>query len=71
MKSATTAERVQKHRDNLRKKGLKPVQIWVPDIRREGFADECKKQSVMAKDSDLENNINDFIEDAADLRGWE
>ena len=71
MKSETSAERVQKHREKLRKKGLKPVQIWVPDIRKKGFADECEKQSVMARKSDLESNINDAIEDAADLRGWE
>ena len=71
MKSATTAERVQKHRDNLRKKGLKPVQIWVPDVRKDGFSDECKRQALMVKDLDKEINIDAFIEDASDLRGWE
>ena len=71
MKASTTAERVQKHRDNLRKKGLKPVQIWVPDTRKEGFAEECKKQSLIAKDLDQEINMDNFIEDASDLKGWE
>jgi len=41
MKSAIVA-RVQKHRANLRHKGLKLVQIWVPDVRSKGFAQECK-----------------------------
>ena len=39
------AERVKKHRDALRAAGLRPVQIWVPDTRRAGFADECRRQS--------------------------
>ncbi|MGL4487809.1 MAG: antitoxin MazE-like protein, partial [Yersinia sp. (in: enterobacteria)] len=30
---ASIAQRVQKHRDELRKAGLRPVQIWVPDSR--------------------------------------
>ncbi|NTW84243.1 MAG: antitoxin MazE family protein, partial [Chlorobiaceae bacterium] len=46
---AGVAQRVQKHRANLRKAGLRPVQIWVPDTRREGFALECKRQSELLK----------------------
>jgi hypothetical protein len=38
-------ERVQRHRANLRAAGLRPVQIWVPDTRRPGFAEECSRQS--------------------------
>ena len=41
-----TAERVQKHRQALRAAGLRPVQIWVPDTRRAGFAAECRRQSL-------------------------
>src|SRR5438132_2416059 len=40
-----TAARVKKHREALRAAGLRPVQIWVPDIRRPGFAKECRRQS--------------------------
>ena len=36
--------RVQKHRDALRRAGLRPVQIWVPDTRRPDFVDECRRQ---------------------------
>ena len=35
-KMAGVVERVQKHRAGLRKAGMRPVQIWVPDTRREG-----------------------------------
>lgn len=53
----STNQRVQKRRDALRQAGLRPVQIWLPDTRRAGFADECRKQArvVAASDSgDLE-----------------
>ena len=34
------SHRVRKRRDALRAAGLRPVQIWVPDTRRPGFAAE-------------------------------
>lgn len=70
MKSAI-ASRVQKYRANLRHKGLKPVQIWVPDVRSKRFSQECKRQAMLVKNSESEQEINNFIEDVADLRGWE
>ena len=41
--------RVQKHRAGLRACGLRPIQIWVPDTRRPGFADECRRQSRLLR----------------------
>ena len=51
-------ERVQKRRDALRAAGLRPVQMWLPDTKRSGFAQECARQSKMlaaaeANDRDL------------------
>ncbi len=64
--------RVQKHRDALRQAGLRPVQIWVPDTRRPGFAEDCRRQSALvaqadAADADLENLMNEAL---ADVDGW-
>ncbi|MGF1548370.1 MAG: antitoxin MazE family protein [Thiotrichales bacterium] len=64
--------RVQKHRDALRQAGLRPVQIWVPDTRRPGFAEDCRRQSALASqadiaDTDLENLMNETL---ADVDGW-
>ena len=70
MKS-TIAARVQKYRSNLRNKGLKPVQIWVPDVSNKEFAQECKRQALLVKNSESEQVIQEFIHDTADLRGWE
>ena len=42
-------ERVHKYREKLRMKGIRPIQIWVPDTRRSGFAEECRRQSLLVK----------------------
>lgn len=46
------AERVGHRRAKLRAAGLRPVQIWVPDIRAAGFAEECRRQSRLIRDSE-------------------
>ena len=64
-----TSERVQKRRIALRAAGLRPVQIWVPDTRRPGFADECRRQAqaVAAADA-MEPGLDAFMDAAlADL----
>lgn len=64
--------RVQKHRDALRRAGLRPVQIWVPDTRRPNFAEECRRQSRLAAEADnADADIQHFMDEAlADLDGW-
>lgn len=63
--------RVQKHRDALRMAGLRPVQIWVPDTRRPGFAEECRRQSRLAAQADgMDAELLNFMDEAlADLEG--
>lgn len=41
-----TSERVQKHRAALRAAGLRPIQIWVPDVRSRAFAAKAHRQSL-------------------------
>lgn len=70
--STPVSIRVQKRRDALRTSGLRPVQIWVPDTRRPGFDEECRRQSLViaaadAKDTDL----LDFLDAALDDLGQE
>ncbi len=63
--------RVQKHRAALREAGLRPVQIWVPDTRRAGFAEECRRQSRLLQDDAHERETADWLEAAADREGWQ
>ena len=58
-------ERVQKRRALLRASGLRPLQIWVPDTRRPGFAEECRRQSMVVAQADLEDaDLDAFMEGA-------
>ena len=66
------AARVQKRRDALRMAGLRPIQIWVPDTRRPGFAAECQRQSKLASQADRADvEMMDFMDEAlSGVDGW-
>ena len=72
MPSPTVAQRVQKHRDALRSQGLRLVQIWVPDTRAPGFADECARQAALAASADrADTELMSFLDAALDdLGDW-
>ena len=65
-------ERVQKLRDALRAAGLRPVQIWVPDTRRPGFAAECRRQAALVATADRQDaELSNFMDAAlSDLEDW-
>ncbi|CAN7782749.1 antitoxin MazE family protein [Paraburkholderia hospita] len=63
---ATLSERVHKRRQTLRAAGLRPIEIWVPDTRAPGFAEEYARQSRVIAESASEKDIMDFIEQASD-----
>jgi hypothetical protein len=65
--AASTRQRVQKRRDALRAAGLRPVQIWVPDTRAPGFAEEASRQSALVGAADRANREEMAFLDAA----WE
>ena len=49
----------------LRAAGLRPIQIWVPDTRRSGFADECRRQSAMVAAADrADRDLMNFMDAA-------
>lgn len=68
--ASSTSERVQRHRAKLRDAGLRPVQIWVPDIHRPGFAEECHRQSRLLRNDPHEQEMLDWLESAADQDDW-
>lgn len=55
-------ERVRTHRERLRAQGLRPVQIWVPDVRAAGFAEAAHRQSAAVAKSTHESEDQDFID---------
>ncbi len=64
------AKRVQKYRSSLRAAGLRPVQIWVPDTRRAGFAGECRRQCLVLRKGRSEAGHLKWLETVADRDGW-
>jgi hypothetical protein len=60
------AKRVREHRRRLRAQGLRPVQIWVPDVRSPEFDREAHRQSAAVATSQHAQSDQEFI-DAASL----
>ncbi|WP_211369191.1 antitoxin MazE family protein [Roseospira navarrensis] len=57
----------------MRAAGLRPVQIWVPDTRRPGFEEECRRQSRIVAEADAADpDLSAFMEAAlADVDDWD
>jgi hypothetical protein len=62
MADRDVGKRVADHRTRLRNQGLRPLQIWVPDTRTPGFAEEAHRQSVLAAASDAASQDQDFVD---------
>ena len=58
--------KVQAHRARLRAAGLRPIQIWVPDVRSPRFKAAARRQSRLVAADSHEDEIMDFIAAAAD-----
>lgn len=56
------AQRVREHRQRLRAQGLRPVQIWVPDVRSPDFAAQAHQQSAAVADSEHAADDQAFID---------
>ena len=67
---SNTTERVQKHRNALRAAGLHPIEIWVPDTRRAGFAEECRRQCLLLIDGRHGVDTLRWLDRVADRDGW-
>ena len=56
------AARVAEHRARLRAQGLRPVQIWVPDVRSPRFAAAAHTQSAAIAASEGEADDQAFVD---------
>lgn len=64
--SSPTAIRVRAHRQRLHEQGLRPIQIWVPDVRSPQFAEQAHRQSLAVASSRNEADDQAFLEALAD-----
>jgi hypothetical protein len=59
---ASVKGRVRDYRSRLRAQGLRPVQIWVPDVRTPGFAAEAHRQAAAVAMSGHGSDDQAFID---------
>ena len=55
-------EKVRAHRERLRRRGLRPIQLWVPDVRSRSFARQAHRQSLLVARSPRESEDQAFID---------
>jgi hypothetical protein len=55
-------DKVRAHRERLRRQGLRPIQIWVPDVRSPSFRKAAHRQSLAVAKSSHAAADQDFIE---------
>jgi len=58
--------KVREHRERLREQGLRPIQIWVPDVRSPAFRSEAHRQSLAIATSPHAHDDQAFIDAVSD-----
>ena len=59
---SASRDKVRAHRARLRKRGLRPVQIWVPDVRSKTFAQAAHRQSLAVAKSPHAQEDQEFVD---------
>jgi hypothetical protein len=62
--------RVRVHRALLRAEGLRPLQIWVPDVRSPDFRAEAHRQSAMVAAADQAQQDQAFVDTVSVEQEW-
>lgn len=65
-RTPASRERVKGYRERLRKQGLRPIQLWVPDVRSPTFAAEAHRQSAAVASSPSEADDQAFVDAISD-----
>jgi antidote-toxin recognition MazE-like antitoxin len=64
--SKPSRDKVKAYRERLRQRGLRPIQIWVPDVRSPAFVAEAHRQSVAVAQSPKAGEDESFIDAISD-----
>ena len=63
----SSRDRVRAYRAELRRRGLRPIQIWVPDVDSPEFIAEARRQSLLAANSPYADEDQAFIDAISDF----
>jgi hypothetical protein len=58
----TSREKVRAHRERLRRQGLRPLQIWVPDVNAPSFKKQAHRQALAVANSENAQADQQFID---------
>jgi surfactin synthase thioesterase subunit len=67
----SSRDKVRAHRERLRRQGLRPIQLWVPDVRAPSFKAKAHRQSLAVAKSRRAKSDQDFIDAISDLNGFQ
>jgi hypothetical protein len=68
-KRKSSCAKVSENRRRLREQGLRPIQIWVPDVRTPGFRLAAHRQSLAVATSAQAREDQAFIDSVSDRHG--
>jgi hypothetical protein len=55
-------DKVRSYRERLRAQGLRPIQVWVPDVTTPAFRSEARRQSKLVAENAHEADEQAFID---------
>lgn len=58
----SSRDKVRAHRERLRLQGLRPIQIWVPDVRSRAFKAQAHRQSLAIAKSARAEDDQQFVD---------
>ena len=61
-KPRSSRQKVQAHRDRLRAQGLRPIQLWLPDVHSPEFIAQAHLESLAIANSPDEADEKAFID---------
>ncbi len=66
----SASEKTAKYREKLRAQGLRPIQIWVPDMRSKALAEEVRRQSLRVSRRNESDLMDELDMSAAQTEDW-
>jgi hypothetical protein len=67
-RAKSSRQKVQAYRDRMRRRGMKLVQIWVPDPKSPHFAAEARRQAQLIAVSPHEKEDQAFIDSVSEWK---
>ncbi len=58
----SVSQRVRDYRERMRAQGMRPIQLWVADVRAPGFAAEAHRQAAAVAASEHAADDQAFID---------